>query len=235
MAALAKLDLDSARHAQLRLRARWVEEGRTSSAHFFRLEKKCGADCWISAIKLDDGTIVSSPTDLCTAFADFYASLFLTTPTDPVIRDSLLSNISSSLTLGEAALCEGHLTSAECLAALQGMARHKTPGLDGLPMEFYLKFWPVLGPDLVSVLKSYFEAGVLSLSQCRGVISLSFKKGDRLDPKNWHPISLLKVDYKLASCVIAGLLLKVIHLVVEKDQTCGVPGKLGKMFLSFVM
>ena len=50
--------------------------------------------------------------------------------------------------------------------------------------------------------------------------------GDRLDPKNWRPISLLNVDYnKLAACIIAGRLLKVIHLVVDKDQTCGVPGR----------
>ena len=225
MAALAKLDLESALGAQVRSRARWVEEGETSSAYFFRLEKKCGADRWILAIKLDDGTIVSSRTDLCRAFVDFYASLFSATPTDPVIHDSLLSNISSSLSPGEAALCEGHVTAAECLASLQGMARRKVPGLDGLPMEFFLKFCPVFGPDLVSVLNSCFDAGVLSLSQRCGVISSSFKKGDRLNPKNWRPISLLNVDYKLASCVVVGRLLKVIYLVVDKDQHCGVLGR----------
>ena len=105
------------------------------------------------------------------------------------------------------------------------MAKRKVPGSDGLPMEFYCAFWGVLGADLVSVLSSCFEAGCLSLSQRRGVISLSFKKGDRLDAGNWRPITLLNVDYKLASCVIAGRLLKVIHLVVNKDQTCGVPGR----------
>ena len=76
------------------------------------------------------------------SFEDFYTSLFSATPTDPVIRDSLLGNVSSSLTPGMAVLCVGLLSPAECLAALQGMARRKAPGLDGLPMEFYLKFWP---------------------------------------------------------------------------------------------
>ena len=57
------------------------------------------------------------------------------------------------------------------------------------------------------------------------VIPLSFKKGDRLDPRNWRPISLLNVDYKIASRAIAGRLLKVLHVVVGKDQTCGVPGR----------
>ena len=57
------------------------------------------------------------------------------------------------------------------------------------------------------------------------VSSLSFKKGDRLDPRNWRLISLLNVDYKLAARVLARRLLKVIHLVVADDQTCGVPGR----------
>ena len=49
--------------------------------------------------------------------------------------------------------------------------------------------------------------------------------GDRLDPKNWHPMFLSNVDYKIASHSIAARLLKFIHLVVDKDQSCGVPGR----------
>lgn len=100
------------------------------------------------------------------------------------------------------------------------MARNKAPGSDGLPMEFYLKFWDTIGPDLVSVLNSCYLSSSLSLSQRRGIIFLSFKKGDHLDPRNWRPISLLNVDYKLASRSIAGRLLRVIHLVVNPNQTC---------------
>ena len=121
--------------------------------------------------------------------------------------------------------CEGLLSVEECFEALSGMAKRKAPGLDGLPAEFYLKFWHVLGQDLVHVLNSCYTAGSLTLSQRRGVISLSFKKGDRLDMRNWRPISLLNVDYKLAARTIAARLLKVIHLVVAEDQTCGVPGR----------
>ena len=105
------------------------------------------------------------------------------------------------------------------------LSRGWRSGRHQVQMEFYQAFWGVLGADLVSILNSCLEAGCLSLSQRRGIISLSFKKGDRLDPRNWHPITLLNVDYKLASWVIAGRLLKVIHLVVNKDQTCGVPGR----------
>ena len=105
--------------------------------------------------------------------------------------------------------------------ALCGMAHRKVPGSDELPMEFYVKFWSLLGEDLVCTLNSSFREGRLSRSQRRGIISLSFKKGDHLDICNWCPISLLNADYKLAVRTIAGRLLKlhilslsVIRLVV---------------------
>jgi len=218
---LAKLDSEAAKGAQVRSQIRWVEEGETSLAYFFRLKKKKGADRWISALRVDDVSIFSSPEELCHSFASFHSSLFTAGPTNSSVQASLLENLPSALPPDQASLCEGHLTLGECLTALQGMARGKAPGIDGLPMEFYLKFWNVLGEDLVSVHKSCFDSGCLSLSQRRGVISLSFKKGDCLDPRNWRLSTLLNVDL----LIIAGRQLKVIHIVVNKDQTCGVPNR----------
>lgn len=117
------------------------------------------------------------------------------------------------------------MSSAEVFAALNDMARGKTPGSDGLPAEFYLVFWDTLGSDLVDVLNASFNSGLLSKSQRTAIISLSFKKGDRLLHKNWRPISLLNVDYKLCARTLAGRLLRVIYFVVSPDQTCGVPGR----------
>lgn len=74
----------------------------------------------------------------------------------------------------------------------------------------------------------------VSLSQRRCIISLSFKKGDRLNPRNWRPITLLNFVYKLAARVIAGRLLKVIHVVVDKDQTCGFPGRFISENIAFI-
>ena len=222
---MAALDLEAAKGTQVRSHIRWIEEGESSSAFFFRLEKKRAADRLISGLRLDDGSVVNSTSGLLAAFSLFYSKLFSAQPCDPHAQSELLSHVLSSLTVVESSSCEGDLSLEECFAALSGMARLKAPGSDGLPMEFYLKFWPVLGQDLVLVLNSCFSEGRLSLSQRRGVISLSFKKGDCLNPKNWRPISLLNCDYKIASRVIAARLLKVIHLVVEKDQTCGVPGQ----------
>ena len=202
-----------------------VEEGESSTSYFLQLEKKRAVDRWIPALRESGGSIVSSPEGLCRTLNIFYSDLFSSVPTDSVVQASLLSNFPCPLPCDQARVCEGLLTPDECLRALKNMAKNKAPGLDGFPAEFYLRFWHVLGGDLVAVLNSCFHSGSLARSQRRGIITLSFKKGDRLDPRNWRPITLLNVDYKSASRVIAGCLLKVIHLVVSGDQTCGVPGR----------
>ena len=79
LAELAKFDLDAARGAQVRSRARWVEEGESSSA-YFHLKKKRSADRWISALREDDGSVISDPDLLCRSFSNFYSSCFLRVP-----------------------------------------------------------------------------------------------------------------------------------------------------------
>lgn len=64
---------------------------------------------------------------------------------------------------------------------------------------------------------------------------MAFKKRDRLDPKNWRAITLLNADCKIAYRTIAARLLKVIHLIVNRDQTCGVLGRFNVAFLRDVV
>ena len=91
-------------------------------------------------------------------------------------------------------------------SSLIGYARRKAPGSDGLSAKFFIPFWGVLGADLVDFFNFCFSVGFLTRSQRRGVISLTFKKGDRLDAGNWRLIFLVNVDYKIASWAIAGRL-----------------------------
>ena len=191
LSSLAKFDLDAAHGAQVHSRTRWVEEGEFSSSYFLRLIKKQGAERLVSALRLDDGSIINSAPDLVDFFANFYSTLFTAEEVDRVSQEELLSKISARLSTDQLEVCEGVLSVDECFSALKGMAHRKAPGNDGLPMKFDVKFWQVLGADLVRVLNSCFVNRRLSKSQRRGVISLSFKKGDTLDPGTVGPYRCL--------------------------------------------
>ncbi|CAM2098241.1 unnamed protein product [Caretta caretta] len=117
------------------------------------------------------------------------------------------------------------LTLAEFSEALRRMPTNKSPGMDGLTMEFYRMFWDVLGPDLVTVWAESLQSGVLPLSCRRAVLALLPKKGDLRDLQNWRPVSLLSTDYKIVAKAISLRLGSVMADVIYPDQTYTVPGR----------
>ena len=56
------------------------------------------------------------------------------------------------------------------------MSLNKTPGSEGLPVEFYKVFWSDISDHLLNALNYAYYKGQLSVSQKRGVIKLIPKK-----------------------------------------------------------
>lgn len=59
-------------------------------------------------------------------------------------------------------------------------------------------------------------------------------KDDKGNLKNWQPISLLNVDYKICSKAISLRLAKVLGSIVDADQTCSVSGRSMFSYLVFL-
>ena len=154
---------------------------------------------------------------------EFYVQLFSSQPLDCAEQDFFLRSLSLQLSPDQLRSCKGSLTVDECKRALDGMASGKSPGVDGFPAEFYKRFWNILGEDLVGMINYGFSAGRLSATQRSGVITLLHKKVDCLSMKNWRPITLLCVDYKIAAKSLANCLLTVLPGVIHANRTCGVP------------
>ena len=63
---------------------------------------------------------------------------------------------------------EGPLTYEECKEALSSFSKDKSPGEDGFKAEFYIKFFDILGEDLVRSVNHAYEKGELSITQRKG-------------------------------------------------------------------
>ena len=106
------------------------------------------------------------------------------------------------------------LTLQELTAAVQQMSVGKSPGLDGLPAEFYRNFHGVFGPDPLEVYQKAFGVHMLPSNCRRAVLSLVPKKGDLGLLKNWRPVSLLCLDYNILSRCLANRLKLVLDSIV---------------------
>ena len=122
--------------------------------------------------------------------------------------------------------CEGQLTYSECFKVLSTFSNDKTPGNDGLTIEFYKFFWSEIGIFLVDSLNDAYFRGELSHSQKQAVITLIEKKDkDRRWIKKWRPISLVNVDVKIGSKAVAKRLENVLPHIIHYDQNAFVKGR----------
>ncbi|GBG77670.1 hypothetical protein CBR_g24116 [Chara braunii] len=112
----------------------------------------------------------------------------------------------------------------ELTQTVKTMAKGKSPGVDGLTMEFYVANWVIFGPHLVELYNQILVGGRLGKGMTQGVIALLFKKGDKTDIRNWRPISL-NVSYKILAKALAHRLAKYLPKLVEGDQGTFVQGR----------
>lgn len=212
--------------AKVRSRARWLEEGEKPSRFFFQLERERMEKSFVKSIFNSEGVEVFGREEIEEAHCQFYSALFTAEPVDPDCSAHLLSGVRASLSQPDRDSCEGIISLAELTESLRSLNLGKAPGPDGLTVEFFLKFWDLLGPQLCSVINQCFLDSELCDSMKSSATRLIFKKrGDSKDLKNWRPISLLNVDYKICSKAITLRLSKVLDSIVDPDQTCSVPGR----------
>ncbi|CAM2111647.1 unnamed protein product [Caretta caretta] len=194
------------------------------SRFFYALEKTRGAKKHVTCLLAEDGTPLTDPVEMCGRARDFYTSLFSPDPTDPGTCRVLWEEL-PTVSMGDRDRLELPLTLAEFSEALCRMPTNKSPGMDGLTVEFYCAFWDILVPDLATVWAESLQGGVLPLSCRRAVLALLPKKGDLRDLRNWHPVSLLSTDYKIVAKAISLRLGSMMADMIHPDQTYTVPGR----------
>ena len=109
---------------------------------------------------------------------------------------------------------------------MKNTKHNKTPGIDGLPSEFLKVFWSRLKFFILKALNHSYNEGILPVSLRQCVITCLPKGNKSRDNiKNWRPISLLSVTYKLASSAISNRIKKVLNILVSETQSGFIPGR----------
>ena len=156
----------------LRSRARWHEQGERNTKYFYGLEKRNYSRKVVTKLKLKDGLYTTNQSDILEEQKSFHKSHV--SSVQSAQENDIFFNTSAVPTLDadEQALCEGLITEIEALNALKDFSANKTPGTDGLSVEFLKYFWPELKNSIVDSFNHAFHKGSLSISQTRGIISL---------------------------------------------------------------
>jgi len=214
----------------IRSRCRWAEEGEKSTKYFCNLEKRTCEKKNIHRILSDDASvIISDPKTILDRISKFYENLYsqdvVTNQSDKF--DDFLNPLDiPQLSEDDKINLETPITKNEIYKTITSMQLNKTPGYDGLPIEFYVVFWKDICDMLIDSFNFSLQNGILSLSQRNGIITLIPKKDKNpLEIKNYRPISLLTVDYKILAKTLANRLKLCLNNLIDSDQSGFLKGR----------
>ena len=217
---------EKTRGAMIRSRARWVEEGERSTKYFYNLEKRNFNSKTLQCIRKNE-IVINNNRNILDELKAFYQKLYKSRfNNENPCYEGLEDLNRPQLDCNEKAAMEKPIAEMEVLKALKSCQNNKSPGTDGFPAEFYKFFWSDIKPYFLDSIQYSFLNDTLSYSQKQGIITLIPKKNkDMLLIKNWRPLSLLNMDYKLIAKVIANRIKAVVQKIIHNDQTGFISGR----------
>ena len=194
---------------------------------FHQLEKRKGKEQLWSSIKDNEGNIVTGTDKIQEIQVQFYKNLYQSQELcfNKELEEKYLEIMEQELKEESKNKLEEDITIAESSKALQKMNNNKSPGQDGICVEFYKLYWNNIKYDFYEVVQQGLENYQLSHSYYLAIIKLLYKKGCRTDIINWRPISLLNTDFKILSKALAERIKTVLPEIIHTDQRGCIKGR----------
>ena len=228
-----KIELQNLRKEKLegviiRSRTRWAEEGEKPTKYFCSLESRNFINKTIPKIELENGEIIYEQADILGEVKEYYHNLYNFQERDRNIDyDDIFNKLGDCPKLTEHEKNKlGEIKEQEIGQILKKMKNNKSQGSDGFTAEFFKFFYKDVKVSIRRAINESFKLGKFSISLRQGLIPC-IPKGDkpRQFLKNWRPITLLNVIYKIASGCIAERLISVLTKLISSDQTGFISGR----------
>lgn len=214
-----------------RAKAKWQCEGERSTKFFLNLENKHYTEKTIKKLVTEQGREVTKVDEIMNEQVKFYENLYKNkNKTVDLEKEQLffptVENNDKRLTEIDKQELENELTLRECFDTLKNMKMNTSPGADGLTVEFYKFFWKELSIPFIKSVNHAFYTEKLSDFQRLGIITCLPKPGKSKEYiKNWRPISLLNIDYKIVSGTLANRMKGPLKYLISSSQNGFIKGR----------
>ena len=203
----------------IRSRVQWLKEGERGTKYFCSLEKRNYINKTMPFLELENGDRIFEQKAIAEEVRSFYEKLYSEHQTEDRNLSDILPGDTPKLSDAQKDEISKNLTLEELSKVLYNMKNDKSPGSDGYTVEFFKFFFKDLGIYVLKSLIEGFSIGELSASQKQGVIVCIPKENKpKMYLKNWRPISLLNITYKLGSGILANRLKAILPSIINDCQ-----------------
>ena len=223
-AKILKIESNISRGNQIRSRAEMLEN-ETGSKFFHISEKMTQERKEIVEIIGSEGHSIKDQKEILKEIEQYYKNLYESEGSNKQCTNELIEMLENKLEDENRKEIGKFINSEEIEKNIHSLSNNKSPGSDGLTVEFYKIFSKMLCEDMAEVFNNAYLKGEIANDITEGIITLIYKKNDPKLLQNWRPISLLNVDYKILSKVLANRLKPLMDKIIKNHQTCGVTGR----------
>jgi hypothetical protein len=160
--------------------------------------------------------VVTDQEELEVVAKDFYGDLF--TAQEVLDSDAVLDHVPVKVTQQMNEELVKPFTADEVEKALFMMGANKALGPDGFTAGFYQHHWNLLGPRVTEAVLHFLHGGDMPTEVNRTTLVLIPKVKNPQEMKEFRPISLCNVVYKICSKVLANRLRVFLDDIVSEEQ-----------------
>ena len=206
--------------AIFRSKAIWAKLGEKCTKYFLGLEQVKSRAKSMVAVENQLGEMIYEQRLALKCIKDFYAKLYTTNKQTHKEISNLNLMRSNELKEDKIDQLQKELTPKDLAQALKEMASNHSPGLDGLPPEFYKVFWGKLKEWYYVVYQKIMEQEELHETAKQGLLCLLPKARKSMTKvQDRRPITLLNTDYKILSKAVANKIKPIIKDIIHVNQT----------------
>uniref|UniRef100_A0A670ITK0 Reverse transcriptase domain-containing protein n=1 Tax=Podarcis muralis TaxID=64176 RepID=A0A670ITK0_PODMU len=171
--------------------------------------------------------LITDPKRIQQNFLQFYEELYKKGEEDLTqIEKYLERSTGKTVTEEERTQLNRPISLEETERAIKKMKLGKAPGPDGLSAKYYKVLGDQLVQTLCDTMNNILRGGKVPESWKEAFITLIHKPDtDKLNMKNYRPISLLNNDYKIYTDIMANRLKKCLINLIHKDQVGFLPNR----------
>lgn len=117
------------------------------------------------------------------------------------------------------------ITKNEVSAALNTMKPYKAPGPDGFHCIFFKQYWHIVGEDVFLLVNNAFQTGYFDPAIADTLIALIPKIDPPQTFRDFRPISLCNIIYKIITKVLVHRLRPILNNIIGPYQSSFLPGR----------
>ncbi|GKV29515.1 hypothetical protein SLEP1_g38441 [Rubroshorea leprosula] len=207
-----------------RSRVQWLKKGDKNTAFFHNRVSVRRKKNHIAGLLDDRGSLVTDKTGVEGLCIKYFRDVFTSKYTGP--NRNILSALQGRVPPSMAINLDRDFTSSEVLIALKQIHSSKAPGPDGMNVSFYKNYWHIIGGDIISAALDFLNNGLMVRDVNLTHIVLIPKVKSPSSMKDFRPISLCNVLYKIISKVLTNRLKSILPHIISNNQSAFVPGRL---------